>query len=332
MSDLPSRLLDATVRLAPAGRRDWARAMRAELAAVEARRDRRSFAIGCLRTAAGQFQVWRAALHLTVVLGALATVFAWSSTIDYRPLAWPLDAVVSVLAVVCWQARRAAMLGPSGDGGVAWLLRAGGYVLAGGIAALCLLHANPANDSEVESGIGVLLCGVVVAAYALGLVVVCARRSPATTRNLLTAVGCGVVAGLTWLLAVAIAPPIPASTGWGLALAATASVAAMAMNLGTARRALLAAMLAAAVSLALIFCAVALLASYGPDALIPPITPDALLADRVTESRIEIIDPYVLVLALGGLAATVLGAAAVTFRRPAASSGVRLRPAPTARG
>ncbi|MEV6847263.1 hypothetical protein [Actinoplanes sp. NPDC051411] len=315
-TDLPGRLLDAVTNFLPRGREQWGRAMRAEMAALDARGERWRFAGGCLRVAVTQFHLLRATLHLAVVLGALGTVFAWAATIDYRPLAWPLDAMVSVLAVVCWQARRTAMLGPVGDGATAGLLRGGGYLLAGAIAALCLLHARPATGSEAESGIGLLVAGVIVAAYALGLVLVCARSAAATTRLRLTAVGCGTVAALTWLLAVTAVPPIPASTGSALALTATAAFAALSMNLGTARRALLAALLSGAVTLALIFCAVVLLARYGPDALIPALTPHALPANRVAESRIEIIDPYVLVFVLGGLAATALGAAAVSTRRP----------------
>jgi hypothetical protein len=304
MTDLPSLMLSSATRLLPAGRQDWGRAMQAELTAVEGRGERWRFAVGSLRAS-----LLRAAVHVALVLGALGTVFAWAATIDYRPLTWPLDVAASVLAVACWQARRAAMLGPLGDGAVAWLLRAGGYLLAAGIVTVSVLHNRLATD------VGVLVVGVVVAAYALGLVVVCAPPTPATTRLRLTAAGCGVVAALTWLLAVVLVPPVPASTGWALALTVIASTAALAMNSGTVRRALLAALLTAAVTLALIFCAVVLLAHYGPDAVIPPLTPHALPADRVAESRIEIVDPYVLVLVLGGLAATALAAVATAPSR-----------------
>jgi hypothetical protein len=315
MTDLPGRLLGTTLRLLPAGHRDWGTAMQAELTAVEGRRDRWSFARGCLRTLATQFHLLRAAVHLAVVLVTLGTVFVWAATMDYRPLAWPLDVVVSALAAVCWQARRSAMLGPVGDGTMARLLRAGGYLLAGAIAALGLLHAHPGTAAEAEAGIGPLVAGVSVACYVLGLVLVCARQSAATTRTLLTASGCGVIAALTWLLAVAVAPPIPPSTGWALAVTAIASLAALAVNSGTTGRALLAALLAGSIALALIFFAVGLLASFGPDAVIPAITPHALPPDRVAESRIEIVDPYMLVLVLGALAAAALSVAAVTTRR-----------------
>jgi hypothetical protein len=329
MTDLPGRLLTAAARFLPPGRFEWGRAMVAELAAVEGRRERWRFTLGCLRTAAGQLHVLRAAVHLAVVLGALGAVFAWSSTIGYRPLAWPLDLVASALAVACWQARRASMLGPLGDGATAWLLRLGGYLLAAGVAATAVLHAHPATPAEAESGVGPLVTGVVVAAYLLGLVVVTARRSAATTRLRLTATGCATAAALTWLLAVAAAPPIPPSTGWALALTAVAAVAALLMNSATAGRALLAALLSAALASALIFCAVALLARFGPDAAIPPLTPYAPPPTRVSESRIELIDPYMLLLALGGLLATALAITGVATRRPPPAGAARRTVAPS---
>jgi hypothetical protein len=62
------------------------------------------------------------------------------------------------------------------------------------------------------------------------------------------------------------------------------------------------------------------LAHWGPDSLIPNITPHAPPAHRVAESRIEIVDPYVLILVLSAMAATALGLAAVVTRRPAADN------------
>jgi hypothetical protein len=304
------RLLEITTRFLPTDRQDWGRAMRAELAVVGDRGERRRFGIGVLRAV-----LLRPAIHLAVVLGTLATVIAWASTIDYRPLTGPLDAVVCVLAAVTWQARRTAMLGPLGDSPAASRLRAGGYLLAAGIAALCVLHRRLTTDDP-----GLLVVGVVIAAYVLALVVVGARSGPATTRLRLTAAGCGVVAALTWLLAAVLVPPVPASPAWALMLTAVASAAAVSMNSSTTRRALLAGLLTAAVTQALIFTAVILLAHYGPDAAIPALTPHAPPAMRVSESRIELIDPYMLVLVLGGLVATAL--AAVTAARPAQAAKV----------
>jgi hypothetical protein len=76
--------------------------------------------------------------------------------------------------------------------------------------------------------------------------------------------------------------------------------------------------LAATTAMALIFVLVNLVASYAPDHVIPQITPSALPADRVSNSRIEIVDPYVLVAILSGLVAAALALAGVLTRRVAA--------------
>ncbi|GAA0954770.1 hypothetical protein GCM10009558_072240 [Virgisporangium aurantiacum] len=174
--DLPSRVLAAAVRGLPAERRHWGLAMRAELVAVNARRDRWAFAWGCVQVTAAQTRVLRAGLHLGAVLATLGTVLAWAATVDYPPLFWGLTMVMSVLAVVCWQARRTAMLGPVGDGRTAWLLRVGGYLVAGAIAAIALAHAHPATVSAAEDGTGVLVFAVVGASCVLGVATVCWRR------------------------------------------------------------------------------------------------------------------------------------------------------------
>ena len=71
------------------------------------------------------------------------------------------------------------------------------------------------------------------------------------------------------------------------------------------------------ITLALIFAGVVVLAHWGPDSLIPNITPHALPGSRIAESRIEIVDPYVGVLVLSGLMATVLSLVAVVTRQGA---------------
>src|SRR5690349_25113524 len=100
--DRPARLLGAAVRVMPAGRRDWGRAMQAELAAIEDRSDRRRFAWSCLRAATVRFHLLRGAIHVLAVLGVVGTLFAWAATVDDPPLAGILYVVLSVLAVVCW--------------------------------------------------------------------------------------------------------------------------------------------------------------------------------------------------------------------------------------
>lgn len=323
--DLPGRVLAAAVRVLPADRRDWGAALRAELATVTARSDRWGYARAAVRVALTRNPALRAVLHAAAVLATLATVFAWAATVDYPPLLWGLDVVAAVLAAVCWQARRAALLGPVGNVGpsvgasvgTALLLRVGGYLTAAAIAAVAVAHLHPATSADADDGTGTLVFAVAGAAYVLGVATVAARRSAATRRVLVTGAGCGLAAAAAWLATTVLAPPIPPTTGWALTLCGLAAVAAAALNTGRSgppERAGLAGLLATATAPALIFATVVALARYGPDRLIPAVTPHALPADRVSESRIEIVDPYVLFVVLGTLAATALGVAAVATR------------------
>ncbi|WP_157437104.1 hypothetical protein [Actinoplanes subtropicus] len=321
--DGPARLLGAAVRVLPAGRRDWGRAMQAELAAIEDPADRRGFAWGCLRAAAVEFHLLRGALHVLAVLAVAGTLVAWAATVNEPPLAWMLSTVVSLLAVVCWAARKAGMLGPTDDGVAAWLLRGGGYLIAVAVAAVALAHSHPATLEAADAGSAVLGLSTIGAGFLVGVVSVAGRRSAATARVLITGVGSALAATAGWLLVVLLAPPIPATVGWALAATAVAAVLAVLANAGessTIQACLLAGLIATAATMALIFGSVELLAHLGPDRLIPDITPAALPGQHISESRTEIVDPYVLILFLAGAAATVLGLAAVATRRPVAGS------------
>jgi hypothetical protein len=77
---------------------------------------------------------------------------------------------------------------------------------------------------------------------------------------------------------------------------------------------------AGAGTLAFIFATVVALARWGPDGLIPNVTPHALAGREIAESRIEIVDPYIVILVLSAFAATALSGAAVFARRLAVRS------------
>jgi hypothetical protein len=329
--DGAARLLSAAVRVMPAERRDWGRAMQAELAAVEEPSDRSSFAWGCLRAAAVRFHLLRGLLHLIVVLGVLAALLAWTATLNHGPLVWIMSGLVSVLAAVCWQGRRAGMLGPVGDGVTAWLLRVGGYLTAGVVAWVAIAHSRPATLEAADAGGAALGLSTVVASFLLGLVAVSASRSAANARVVLTGVGSALAATVGWLFAVLIAPPIPPSVGWALTATAAAAVVAVLANSGrssTPGQCLLAGLLAITATMALIFLSVQLLAQLGPDRLIPDITPGALPGHHISESRVEIVDPYVLIMILSAVAAATTGLAAVLTRRPPAAVTAANRPSP----
>jgi hypothetical protein len=315
--DRPARLLAAAARVIPAERREWVRAMQAELGAIDQPADRWSFVWGCLRAS----HLLRGVLHLLVVLGVLGALLAWIATTDYAPLFWILSVVTSVLAAVCWQGRRAGMLGPTGDGVAAWLLRGGGYLAAAAVAAVAVAHARPATQAAADAGDGLLAFLAVAGSFLIGLVSVGAARSAATRRVLITAAGSAVAAAVVWLVVVLVAPPIPASVGWALTVTGGAAVVAVLANSATTEGSLLAGLLAVAGTLALIFLSVLLLAHFGPDTLIPDITPGALPGQHISESRVEIVDPYVLILVLSAVTATALGLAAVVTHRPGAALG-----------
>jgi hypothetical protein len=311
--DWAARVLSAAVRVMPAERRDWTRAMHAELAAIDQPADRWGFVWGCLRAS----HLLRGVLHLLVVLSALGTLLAWIATADYAPLFWILSVVASGLAAVCWQGRRAGMFGPTGDGVAAWLLRGGGYLVGSAVIVVAVAHAHPATPAAADAGYGLLAIFAVAGSFLIGLVSVGSGRS-ASRRVLITGAGSAVAATVVWLVVVLAAPPIPASAGWALAVTAGAAVVAVLANSGTAQGSLLAGLLAVAGTMALIFLSVLLLAHFGPDSLIPDITPGALPGQHISESRVEIVDPYVLILILSAVVATALGLAAMATRRPTA--------------
>jgi hypothetical protein len=308
-------MLSAAVRVMPEERRDWARAMQAELAAIDQPADRWSFAWGCLRAS----HLPRGVLHLLMVLGTLGATLAWIATADYAPLFWILSVVASVLAAVCWQGRRAGLLGPTGEGVAAWLLRGGGYLIAATVAVVALTHAHPATLQAADAADGLLAILAVAASFLIGLASVAARQSAATRRVLLAGAGSALAATAVWLVVVLVEPPIPATVGWALTATCGAAVVAVLANSATPQGSLLAGLLAVAGTMALIFLSVLLLAHYGPDRLIPDITPAALPGQHISESRVEIVDPYVLILILSAVTATALGLVAVVTRRPAAA-------------
>lgn len=327
--DPPARLLAAAVRVLPARQRDWGRAMEAELASITDRSDRWSFARGCAWAATAEFHLLRGVVHLLVVLGTLGALLAWIAAVDSRPVAAILYSIVPVLAAVCWSARRAGMFGPAGNGLVAGLLRAGGYLIAATIVAAAIAHAYPATLEAADQGSGVLMLTTVAASLLIGVVSVTARRSATTLRVIITGVGSGLAATLTWLVIMLIAPPIPPSAGWALGVTAGAAIVGVLANarpVDTTARCLLGGLIAITSAMLFIFATVLVMAQWGPDWLIPAITPHALPADRVSESRVEIVDPYVLILVLGAVAATATSAVAVFTRRRVAND-----PAPAGR-
>ncbi|GIE76791.1 hypothetical protein Aph02nite_27410 [Actinoplanes philippinensis] len=167
-----------------------------------------------------------------------------------------------------------------------------------------------------DSGAAVLILAVVGAAILGAAVLTFSAVVPARARR--AAAGGSLAGVVVWLLVVVAAPPIPATIGWALTAAGLAAIVAVPLAAGpsgTTAGTLIAGLLAVAGTMLSIFVTVLVLAHWGPDALIPDVTPQAPAARRIAESRIEIVDPYIMVLVLAALAATAMSLTAVLARR-----------------
>jgi hypothetical protein len=161
--------------------------------------------------------------------------------------------------------------------------------------------------------------------YLLGFLAVTARRSDATARVLTVGAGAGLAAGAVWLVAVLAGPPIPTNVAPVCTLVAAAMGVAALANTGRrggSGRGLLAALCAGTLAALLIVTLAGVLARFGPASLIPDLAPAALSpAADLAQSRTEMDDHYLAVLALGGLLAALLGVTTlVTRQRRAATS------------
>lgn len=291
MSD---RLLATAVRLLPAHRREWGTAMRADLAALTDRRQRRLFTLGCLRVIGTRPAVWRRLAFPVLLLAVLAGAVRWTAQVGYSPLRWGLLGLVGVLLLLTGLGR-VRPLGPVGDNLPARGVRATGFLLIGAFAVEVVASAIRKDQHDVG---GAPILTVLLGGYLLGFLTLTARRTAATGRTLLVGALTGVAIAAAWTGAVLLFPPIP--PGITLALALIAPGMALAALIADWRAAICAGVVAAL----LILHTLLLLSTFGPARLIPDLVPAALTpADDLANSRIEIQDPYVLLLLVGSLIA-----------------------------
>lgn len=307
-------LLAAVLRLLPAGRRDWGRAMRAEVAAIDRDQARWRFALSCVRVVVTRPVVLRRAGHPLLAVAALAGAFGWTSRMAYPPLRWGAFGLAVLLLAVAWGGRT---LGPVGRGRAARLVRAGGILAVGGMTVEFVTKVVGKGDPTGKVGAPLSIFTVLMTSLLVAVLAVTATRSAATGRVLATGVGAGTAAGALWTAIVLLTPPIPADVGLGLTLTTVAIAVAVLTNAGERGgpvKSLLAALLAGTVAQLLIFLLVVLL-SAGPAVLIPDLAPAALSpADDLADSRLEIVDPYVALLIFGGLTAMALSVVSLTTR------------------
>ncbi|WP_433365899.1 hypothetical protein ACQPZX_36725 [Actinoplanes sp. CA-142083] len=316
--DAAGRALAVAVQLLPPEQREWGMAMRAELDAVTQRDERRRFATGCVAAIATRPAVWRRVAYALLPASVVAYVVLWSATIDWAPRRWGVVVFAAVLAVVA-ELGVVGPLGPVAPSRAARFARAFGYLLVGALAVELDVSIAHKDNNDLT---GVPVLSVVLAVYLAATLAMTGRRARATSRSLLLGLAGGTTAAAAWALVVLLAPPIPPGPGFAAALTA----AGMALTiLLTPRRdpmaALRAALIAGTTGALLIFNAVVILSSFGPPDLIPSLAPHALTpADQLTNSRIELVDPYLWLLLLGWFVAVGQWMAARSPAAPAVTA------------
>ena len=292
MKDVADRTLRIAVRMLPDRRRNWGRAMLAELAALDEARERRRFAVSCLRaTITG-----RATADLALV--GVAAVWAASFADGIGSVGVRTEAIVfvGVLAAVSWAGRRGELRARSrlGSG-----VRLGAF---GAVAGCQLLLLGRSGGGASRDPAGFWVAELTMVLVVAGTVALTARRGGVSARALrrtAAVVAAGAGSWLTMLLAFSGIRLFP--------LAALLIVAGVVLTVAVRERTLVAAFGAGAAVSILIF-----LASVGLYWIFPDLVPVAADDGRHAEnSRIESTDPYVPDLLLGGVfgALTVVTAA-----------------------
>jgi hypothetical protein len=165
--------------------------------------------------------------------------------------------------------------------------------------------------------VGVPLFTLLVGACLVAYLRAADPRSGVRRRALRTGIAVGLAAAAGYLAIVLVVPPMPATATWGVLVSVVAGVVAGVLCSGH-EQAVQAGLVAALTSSVTVVAVADMLMRFGPTALVPDLVPAALTSrDNVAQSRIEAADPYVLVLALGFVAAAVLIATSLR-RRPTA--------------
>jgi hypothetical protein len=291
--------------------------MRTELREVPPGWQRWRFALGCLTAIVTPRSTAHALTNSVLSAGALTGAVVLTAPVPYPPLRAATLRLVATVVALGWLGRFRGPLGPVRASVAARLTRAGLCLMVGVMTLRVVLFLRAPTGNPVErSSVGAPMLTLVLATYLTGFLAVTARRGAATTRALGAGVAAGLAAALLWLAIVLILPPVPESADLALALIAiTAGVAAYA-TAGTTRRAEpahIAALLAGAVAALSIVMLVAALSAVAPPSMIPHLAEAALTPSaRLAQSRVELEDPYVAVLFVGGLLAAAL---ALTSRR-----------------
>jgi hypothetical protein len=319
----PERYLGAVVRLLPASRRQWGRAMQAELAAIDGASERWRFVLGCTRVAALPPARPGVVPALAVAAGAAGVVAGEFALAGLVGQTIPL---LLVLALLAWLGRRPGYLGPVGPSRSARAVRAGGYVaVAAYLVAIAadgdgVLQPNRANWGPVFTLMPTLFTVLFLA--------LTARGSRLGSTALATGVVGGLVAGLAAFAAIPFQETETSLGGGRLMIVAFAAPVAAALVTRARRQdqeqqvgAALSAATIAALVVALLGFAAVVVFPRSLDGVRAIMLPGTSHADLQTEQDIGASDTYWGVLML----ATMLAAMLLVALRPSrgrASSGL----------
>jgi hypothetical protein len=258
--------------------------------------------------------LWRVAdvaIHLLLFAAAVIAMLWITTRVGDLTTRVALLSLVGLLFAVTLFGWVPSGLGPVADAVAARIARLGGVVLAGSGAAIVadgLLH--PAGSLFVRSARGVPSYAVGFAVYLAAFLLATRRNSGLPPRAVLISVGFGLVAAALFAAAVPTLPPVALLLAY-LLLAAAAGGAAWLTRPDESR--IPVALLAIVTTSQAVFLVAAVLYHYGPDAWMPdagrgPLTPQG----QLDQNRAEAIDPYIFLLFLGLIAATVLVGMAIS--------------------
>ncbi len=312
--DLADRALAVLARTLPAHRKEWGRAMRAELAAIDEIPARRQFVRGCARAVLISGTALRAVAGYVGMLAFAAVIAYQAAGLESAGVQVEAAVLVGIIAVLAWFGRRSSIVGPPGIDLVPRLMRLAGYAVV--MTTEAALLTTGTNDPT-----GWWVAAVAISLYLVGFLRATslpagdALSLPVTATLTLTGLavwwipmllssGVRAFPGLTFLVAFAL---VLVGWAWG-------------SRRGTPMKGLVSGFAATTATLLLMFLAALFTYRLAPG-LVPDIsgpgyagglTPQA----KAETNRIESVDPYVADLLFGALLSGVLTWASVPATRP----------------
>ncbi|HET6173861.1 MAG TPA: hypothetical protein VFD90_14705 [Gaiellales bacterium] len=335
--DGAERYLAAVVRVLPAARREWGRAMHADLAAIDRPSERWRFALSCTRVAVLPRARTREATRPLALIGAVALVLA--AEIATAKAIGEVIPLVIVLLLLAWLGRRPGFLGPVRPDRVARAVRAGGYAVVGS-CVLALVAADGFAESvsfvQSDSPRWGTLFALVVTLVTGVLLALTSRGARLGSTGLAAGVLAGIAAGVASFLVLPferigepLAAGLPGGGNW-LALVVFGAPAAAALvtlvRTRQAEQAVMAALCAGALAALLVavlgLSAVVLFPGDVPNIVGPVMPPGTPLAQQHAANATEASDPYFGLLAFSGMLLALLWVMAKPPLRAATTVGL----------